>query len=154
MENFFKYISKPIPSDDVDVWFKINNIIPEKLELFSDFSYSLNMLIVETYLGENNIVETKIELTKEDIEKHFQWCFNKVIDNFSKEGIKIKKKGEHYDYFKTFFYDVFYNQKEEKVRKSIGEFFNELFDLKKPFTKSDLDMIGVIYKILDKNLEI
>jgi hypothetical protein len=154
MENFFKYISKPIPSDDVDVWFKINNIIPEKMELFSDFSYSLNMLIVETYLGENNTSETKIVLSNEDVEKHFQWCFNKVIDNFSKEGIIIKKKGEHYDYFKTFFYDVFYNQKEEKVRKSIGEFFNELFDIKKPFTKSDLDMIGVIYKLLDKNLEI
>lgn len=153
MENFFKYISKPIPSDDVDVWFKINNIIPEKLELFYDFSYSLNMLIIETYLGENNTSETKIELSSDDNEKHFQWCFNKVIDNFSKEGIKIKKKGEHYDYFKTFFYDVFYNQKEKKVRKSIGEFFNELFDLNKPFTKSDLDMIGVIYKILDKNLE-
>ena len=154
MENFFKYISKPIPPDDVDVWFKINNIIPEKLELFSDFSYSLNMLIVETYLGENNTSETKIILSSEDVEKHFQWCFNKVIDNFSKEGIIIKKKGEHYDYFKTFFYDVFYNQKEEKVRKSIGEFFNELFEIKKPFTKSDLDMIGVIYKLLDKNLEI
>ncbi len=154
MENFFKYISKPIPPDDVDVWFKINNIIPEKMELFSDFSYSLNMLIVETYLGENNTSETKIVLSNEDVEKHFQWCFNKVIDNFSKEGIIIKKKGEHYDYFKTFFYDVFYNQKEEKVRKSIGEFFNELFDIKKPFTKSDLDMIGVIYKLLDKNLEI
>jgi len=83
MENFFKYISKPIPSDDVDVWFKINNIIPEKMELFSDFSYSLNMLIVETYLGENNTSETKIVLSNEDVEKHFQWCFNKVIDNFS-----------------------------------------------------------------------
>jgi len=116
MENFFKYISKPIPSDDVDVWFKINNIIPEKMELFSDFSYSLNMLIVETYLGENNTSETKIVLSNEDVEKHFQWCFNKVIE--------------------------------------IGEFFNELFDIKKPFTKSDLDMIGVIYKLLDKNLEI
>lgn len=155
MENFFRYISKPIPSEDVDVWFKVNNIIVEKLELFSDFSISLNLLITETYLGEHNShSETKINLSSEDNQKHFDWCFNKVIDNFSKEGIRVKKKGDHYTYFKTFFNDVFYNQKEENIRKSVGVFFNELFDINKPFTKSDLDIIGVIYKTLDKNMEI
>lgn len=155
MENFFNYISKPVPSEDVDVWFRINNVIPEKLELFSDFSISLNSLIVETYLGEpNSNQETKISLSNEDNEKHFQWCFNKVIDNFSKEEIIFNPKGDHYTYFKTFFDEVFYNQKEDKVRKSIGVFFSELFDMKKSFTKSDLDMIGVIYKILDRSLEI
>jgi hypothetical protein len=155
MENFFNYISKPIPSEDVDIWFKINNVLIEKLELFFDFSYSLNSLITETYLGEHGLIsETKINLSVEDNEKHFEWCFKKVIDNFSKEGILFKNKGEHYDYFKTFFDEVFYNQKEEKVRNSVGNFFDDLFNVNKSFTKSDLDMIGVIYKILDRNLEV
>lgn len=155
MENFFNYMSKPISPDDVDVWFRINNIVPEKLELFSDFIHSLNILIDETYLGEHNSFnETKINLSYEDNVKHFEWCFNKVVENFIKEEINFNKKGEHYEYFKVFFDDVYYNQKEEKVRKSVGYFFKELFDINKPFTKSDLDMLGVIYKIMDKNLDI
>jgi len=153
MENFFNYITKPLDPDDVDIWFKANNIIPEKLELFSDFSHSLNITIVDTFLGEElNSSETKITLTKEDNEKHFDWCWNKVIDNFKKEKIKFTKKGEHYDYFKQFFEDVFYEQKDDVVKKSVGSFFEDLFDLNKPFTKSDLDMIQAIYKCLDKNI--
>ena len=31
MDNFFNYISKPINKEDIDVWFKMNNILPEKL---------------------------------------------------------------------------------------------------------------------------
>lgn len=154
MENFFNYVTKPLKPEDVDIWFRVNNIIPEKLELFSDFSHSLNLLVVETYLGEQNTSkETKITLTDEDNDKHFRWCFNKIVDNFRKENINFKEEGEHYDYFKSFFEEIFYNQSEDKVRKSIGNFFNDLFDVKKPFTKSDLDMISMIYKLLDNSMK-
>jgi hypothetical protein len=155
MENFFNYITKPLTPEDVDVWFRSNNIIPEKMELYSDFSHSLNILIVDTYLGEQpQSNETKITLSEEDKKKHFEWCWNKIVDNFKKEGLTFDNKGEHYDYFKSFFDEIFYNQKDEKVRKSISSFFNDLFDVKKPFTKSDLDMISTIYKMLDKHMSI
>ena len=155
MENFFNYISKPVPPDEVDVWLKMNNIIPEKMELFSDFSQSLYELIKMTYLGESvNSIETKITLTNEDKKKHFEWCWNKTIENFKKEGLFFNLKGEHFDYFKIFFDDIFYNQKEERIKNSVKNFFDELFDIKKPFTKSDLDMIVVLYKLLDKSLKI
>ena len=66
MENFFNYVTKPLNPDDVDIWFRVNNIIPEKLELFSDFSNSLNVTITDTYLGEEpKSNETKIILSKE-----------------------------------------------------------------------------------------
>ena len=155
MENFFNYISKPVPPDEVDVWLKMNNIIPEKMELFSDFSQSLYELIKMKYLGESvNSIETKITLTNEDKKKHFEWCWNKTIENFKKEGLFFNLKGEHFDYFKIFFDDIFYNQKEERIKNSVKNFFDELFDIKKPFTKSDLDMIVVLYKLLDKSLKI
>ncbi len=155
MENFFNYITKPLNPEDVDIWFRVNNIIPEKLELFSDFSHSLNIIVVQTYLGENNMPnETKINMSDEDNKKHFEWCWNKVIDNFKKEDITFKPKGEHYEYFESFFNNIFYNQKEQNVRNSIGNFFNDLFDVKKPFTKSDLDMISTVYKVLDRSLKI
>ena len=103
MENLFKYLSKPLTSDDVDVWFRINNIIIEKLELYYDFFHSLNSIISETYLGftvESN--ETKITLNDEDNDKHFNWCWDKVIKDFRKEDIVIKESGEHQEYFKSF----------------------------------------------------
>jgi hypothetical protein len=154
MENFFNYVTKPLPPEEVEVWFRVNNIIPEKLELYSDFSHSLNDLIVDTYLGETNQPnETKISLSDDDKNKHFEWCWSKVLDNFKKENLNFSKNGDHYDYFNSFFNETFYNQKDEVVRNSIGGFFSELFDLNKPFTKSDLDMIGSIYKVLDKSLK-
>jgi hypothetical protein len=154
MENFFNYITKPLNPEDVDVWFRVNNIIPEKLELFSDFSHSLNITIVDTYLGENTLPnETKIIMSEDDNVKHFDWCWNKTISSFEKENINFSIKGEHYDYFQAFFNDIFYNQSDDKIRKSIGNFFSDLFDIKKPFTKSDLDMISTIYKTLDRNLK-
>ena len=152
MENFFNYISKPLQPEDVDVWFRVNNIIPEKLELYSDFTHSLNNLINSTYLGENDINETKIVLSKDDDRNHFEWCWNKLIDNFNKETIIFDNRGEHFDYFESFFGETFYNQKDIKVKLSIGFFFTDLFNNEKSFTKSDLDMVTTIYKLLDKHL--
>lgn len=153
MENFFNYITKPLNPEDVDVWFRVNNIIPEKLELFSDFSHSLNITIVDTYLGENELPnETKIIMSEEDNKNHFDWCWIRTIENFEKENILFHTEGEHYEYFQSFFNDIFYNQSDDKIKKSIGNFFNDLFDVKKSFTKSDLDMISSIYKSLEKNI--
>ncbi len=155
MENFFNYITKNLNHEEVDVWFRVNNIYPEKLELFSDFTHSLNTLIVDTFLGdETESTETKINLSDEDNQKHFEWCWNKVVDNFNKEKIIFEKKGDHYDYFESFFFEIFYNQKEKELRLSIDKFFNDLFNTKTSFTKSDLDMIGTIYKLLDKNMSV
>jgi hypothetical protein len=155
MENFFNYLSKPVPPDEVEIWLKMNNIITGKMELFSDFSQSLYDLIRETYLGETtDSFETKIILTKEDNKKHFSWCWNKTIENFKKEGLHFKSEGEHFVYFETFFEDIFYYQKEDKIKNSVNDFFDSLFDVRKPFTKSDLDMINVLYKILDKSLNL
>jgi len=152
MENFFNYISKPLLQEDVNLWFRSNNIIPEKLELYSDFTHSLNNLILNTYLGTSEINETKIILSEDDDRNHFEWCWNKVIYNFNKENIKFDKKGGHFDYFDSFFDETFYNQKDIKVKSSIGVFLTDLFNEEKSFTKSDLDMITTIYKLLDKYL--
>ena len=77
--------------DDVDIWFRVNNIIPEKMDLYYDFSFSLYYLILDTYLGDDKNSETKIVLSDEDNLKHFEWCWNKTIENFQKEEITFNK---------------------------------------------------------------
>lgn len=154
MDNFFNYVTKPLNTEDVDKWFKVNNIYSERLELYYDFSKSLYELVNDTYLGHNNDAnETNIKLTEIDNQKHFEWCWNKVIDGFIKEGITFNKNGEHYDTFKEFFEGVFYGQTDIKIKNSLGDFFSELFNVEKGFTKSDLDFVTSIYKSLDKNLK-
>jgi len=93
MENFFNYISKPVSPEDVDLWFRINNIYPEKMDLFYDFVISLNNLINDTYLGDDDFGnETKIKLSKEDTVKHFKWCWDKTIENFEKENFQNREE--------------------------------------------------------------
>jgi len=154
MENFFNYISRPLENEEVEIWFRANNIIVEKMELYYDIIYSLSCNISETYLGEdeNSPSETKIEMSIADKKSHFEWCWKKLIDEFKKEGLLINEIGDHKDYLYDFFYELFYNQNDSKIRNSIDIFFTDIFDLKKPFTKSDLDMVLTIYKSLDKNI--
>jgi len=153
MDNFFNYITKNLEIEEVDIWFKANNIIPEKMELYYDLSYSLYLLIQKTYLGngENN-KETKVEMSEEDNTKHFNWCWNKTIKNFNKENIKFQNDGDHYDYFFSLFNELYYKQNKETIRNSIDVFFLDLFNREKPFTQVDLDLVYNIYKTLDKNL--
>lgn len=152
MENFFAYITLPVPEDEAEVWFNVNNMIIEKRQLYADFCLSLLKLVEETYLGnEFDNSTNKIILTKEEKDSHFDWCWKKVIESFEKENIKFKVNGEHRDYMKEFLDEVFYDQQEEQVVKNVYEFLVSLFDEEKSFTKSDLNMLTEIYKLFEKS---
>lgn len=153
MDNFLNYITKNLDPEEVDIWFKVNNIIPEKMDLYYDLAHSLYILIKKTYLGdtENNF-ETKVEMNEEENLMHFNWCWKKTIENFKKENINFEIDGEHHEYFYSLFNEIYYNQTKKEIRNSIDVFFVDLFSREKPFTQVDLDLIYNIYKTLDKNL--
>lgn len=151
MENFFNWMSKPVPPNEVEVWFQVHNIIPEKVDLYGDIFLSLSKVILETYLGDQNN-ETKINLSEEDILNHYDWCWKKMVKDFQLENLEVEKDGEHKNYMKTFFDDSFYRQENSEIREAIPRFISDLFDLEKPFAKSDLDILTEIYKLLDKHV--
>lgn len=155
MENFFNWISKPVPPDEVVIWFNVHNMIYERIELYGDIFKSLNFLIIDTYMGESvgNSSETKITLSQDDKDLHFQWCWNRVIQDFKKENINIKDEGKHKDYFRSFYMDTYYNQFEKSVRSSIPVFLNDIFDMDRTFSKVDLDMLTEMYKLMEKNVD-
>ena len=153
MENLFNYISKQVDPEEVDIWFKVNNIIPEKMELYYDFCHSLFDLMISTYLGGSpTSTETGVVMNEDDNHNHFMWCWNKNIENFKKEEIPFNNEGEHLDYIYSLFNEVFYTQQREEIRNSINDFFGDLFNREKPFTQVDLDLVYNIYKSLDKNI--
>ena len=155
MENFFNWIAKPLPNDEVVTWFNVHNMIYEKIELYGDIFKSLNHVITDTYMGDSNgdSPETKIVMSPEDKKSHFDWCWGKMIQNFQKENIVITLDGEHKDYLQSFYMDTFYNQTQKNVKDSVPVFLNDIFNMSKPFSKSDLDMITEIYKMMEKNVK-
>tara|TARA_R110000787_G_scaffold60171_3_gene136356 strand:+ start:1259 stop:1735 length:477 start_codon:yes stop_codon:yes gene_type:complete len=148
-EEFLNYITEPISSDEMSLWVKVNNINVEKSELFCDYLDSLYGVILDTYLGE--------DIIKSETEKkgHFNWCWDKTINNFKKENIVFRKEGKHYVYLWNFFDESFYQHtnNEEHIRK-LRSFLGALFTLYINKTKSELDMFGEIYKILDDSLTV
>jgi hypothetical protein len=154
MENFISRAMRPVNHEDVETWFNINNMIFEKRQLFSDFTFCLFDLISETYLGDDDDSpsETRLIMNQDEKLSHFDWCWKKTIENFGKENIRFHIEGEHKDYYQTFFMDLFYNADDKVISNNIINFFKVLFDENKIFTKSDLDMMTDIYKLLNKNL--
>lgn len=143
---FVEYFSKPMNDDQIMYLNKINKVVFERVELYSDFVVSLCYLIHDTYLGDDVII------THDNQKNHFNWCWNKNIDNFKKENAFITHMGEHYYYYFNYFYDIFYvnvDKKESLFNKMI-EFWYNTFSLIKNKTKSEYDLFIEIYKIMDK----
>lgn len=152
MENFFNWMSKPVPDDEVIVWFNVHNMNYEKIELCGDIFKSLYQIVFDTYLGDDDN-ETKIILSNEDQGNHFEWCWKKLLINFKKENILLKSEGPHKDYLKSFFLDTFYNPHEKNIKSAIPNFLDDVFSLDRPFSKSDLDILTELYNLIDKNFE-
>ena len=149
MENFFNYMTQRIPKEDLIIWFNIHNMYYERIELFGDIFKTLNFIITDTYLGTDSN-ETKIMISKEDNDNHFDWCWEKMVEVFRKENIIIDKNGDHKEYFKSFFDDTFYGENKIQMRLSIPKFLDDIFNVDKEFVKPDLDILTEYYKILQK----
>jgi hypothetical protein len=93
-------------------------------------------------------------MTEEDKLKHYKWCWEKTIENFKKENITFNFSENDYEYFKEFFFEVFYNQEDELMREALDDFMKQLFNRKRPTSKSDLEMFTDVYKTLERSLQI
>ena len=89
-EGYIEFLTSESNKNQIDIWYKAYNITLEKTELYYDFLIGLLDIIENTYLGAD------VLNTQENIKNHFDWCFQKVITNFTKEGIEFKERGPHY----------------------------------------------------------
>jgi hypothetical protein len=144
------YINTPMGKENIMLLYNANNIRYEKCELFNDFVQSLITLIFNTYMGD--------EFTNNFQQKnHFKWCWDKNIDNFKKEGIKMGDI-KTFNYFMEFMFDVYYplNKKEENptIHSNILRLWNYIFDYNNIKSKSDIDTLIEIYKLLENTLSV
>lgn len=146
-EGYLEFIVSENYRNQIDIWYKAHNISRERMELFYDFVVSLYSLIDETYLG-NDVIHKE-----EDQRNHYTWCWDKVIENFNKENIHFKERGNHYLYFWNFFLEAYYFVKLYEQPVQIPDYFNKLFNFKHKKTRSELDLLSEIYKLLQHNLK-
>jgi hypothetical protein len=146
INNFLAYMNIPLTEEEINLVYKANNVNYERCILYYDFLESLFTLIYETYLGEELIYgEQEI--------KHFNWCLNKIVENFKAENIHFKIKKNFKDIAFLYVKDIFYDQKEKEINgDKMCKFWNHVFKYDGMKTKSDLDAFIEMYKILDYSL--
>jgi hypothetical protein len=131
----------------IDIWYRTYNIYRDKIVLFSDFLSSLHNLVESTFLGEDVLYDEVDQRT------HFNWCWKKIISDFEKEKIFFKENGSHYEYFWNFFFEAFYINKLDDKETKVFEYFHKLFDFTYKKSRSELDILTEVYKLLDQNLK-
>lgn len=155
-KGFFDWLAKPMEQEDINAWYLANNIIPEYTELFRDFCLSFLSLLKETYLGDENTKnkDTGVVMSEDQKLNHFKWCWNKTIENFKIENINFIFNKDDYNFFESFFYEIFYENDDDKSKRAIDNFFKQLFDENHKKTKSDIEVFTDIYKALERSLNI
>lgn len=147
--SFLAYIHNPISRESMNVLYGSNNIRYEKCELYGDFVQSLLMLIFDTYMGDDI-------MDADDQIKHFDWCWNKNIENFKLEGIFFENH-KLYDYFKEFMIEVYYSYENKKkfeyTDKSLIKIWVDIFNYNKIKTQSDIDTLIEVYNIFENSLK-
>ena len=147
--NLIEYVSRPMKKEDVLLLYRVNNVTPERTELYLDFVKSLFKLVTSTYLGDD-IMDDK------EIKKHFNWCWSKVLNNFRKEHIYFDDNVEMYSYFNSLFTEFFY-QEEDKSENNIKELMNfwvNSFRYEPVKTRSELETFFDLYKLFDKSIHV
>lgn len=144
--NFIEYISKDMRKEDMLLLYKINDIKKEMMELLSDFVFSLNELILTTYMGDDITIG-------ENREKHFKWCWDKVIGSFKLEGIYFLEPIELYSYFLFFYKESFYDEEKDDNQdiSGIGSYWENILDYNKVKTMSEYESLVELYKIFRKS---
>jgi len=156
MGRFFDWLAKPMDEEDINAWYLANNITIEHTELFRDFCLSFYYLILDTYLGDDIDVsnETRVGMTTQQKKDHFTWCWKKTIDNFNKESIHFVFNEEDMKFFESFFFEIFYLQKDQKIKDNVQVFLEQIFSRKSKKSKSDIEIFTDLYKLLERSLKI
>jgi hypothetical protein len=146
INRFIDYFSKPLNMEQITYLNQLNEITVDKITLFRDFIISLIYLIDDTYLGDDYIK------TINDKKSHFNWCWDKNIENYKKENFEIKKMGEHYFYFFNYVNETYYNNsnKNKLLFNRIIDFWSTLMVTDKLKTKSEYDLFLEICQLLTK----
>lgn len=122
-------------------------IVKDRVEIYKDFTINLLYYIDKYYLDSETLSEDT------DINNHYNWCFNKVCDEFKEEGIDFSKNANLRDYFYQFFYHQYYKKENQNLSLPYYEkFWRNIFEIDKQKNKNIINTMIEIYNIFDKSI--
>ncbi len=137
--------------DSIKILYKASEIDFMLVDLFNDFSQSLNLILFDTYLGDENY-------NYSDKINHFKWCWDKNIDNFKKEGIIFNDTQELYEYFLEhvvrFYYLLDKEDDKEEIEFSLMVLTESIFNYDKKKTNRELQIFFKVYSLLKKSINL
>jgi hypothetical protein len=122
-------------------------IIKDRVEIYKDFTINLLNCIYEFYLGPNDMCEDT------DIHNYFRWCFNRVCDEFKKEGLDFSVNEPLRAYFFDFFYHQYFKRENQNIPLEYYEkFWRNIFDISPNKNKNVMNTMIELYNIFDTSI--
>jgi len=125
-------------------------IVKDRVEIYKDFAINLLNYIIDYYLDKQTLS------ADEDINNHFNWCYNKVCDEFLQEGLNFGNNELLRKYFYKFYYSQFYKLgKEYSGAASLmfyDKFWREIFEIDQQKNKNVINTLIEIYNIFDTSI--
>ena len=148
--NFVNYMTKPLSDDSINILYSTNNVKYDRVNLYLDFVISLLHIVFDTYMGDD-ITNNEQRIN------HFNWCWDRNINNFKKESIFFENQDELKLYYKEFMLEIFYNLEDKEgnphIQNNIINLWLHIFNYKGIKSNSDIDTFIEIYNIFDKSLK-
>lgn len=122
-------------------------IVKDRVEIYKDFTINLINYVYDFYLD-------KVTLSEDtDIRNHFNWCFNKVCDEFKLENLNFSKNEPLREYFYQFFYYQFYKRQTQDISlEYLEKFWGNIFQIDKNKNKNVLNTMIELYNIFDTSI--
>lgn len=123
-------------------------IVKDRVEIYKDFALNLLYYINYYYIDYESIN------TDEDIDNHYNWCYNKVCDEFLEEGLNFKENKEVRKYFNAYYYHHFYKagEKQDVSLKYYENFWKTIFEIDKQKNRNIINVLIEIYNMFDKSI--
>lgn len=141
-EEFNMFLNKRLDEDQIETFYRINLINPLKVELFRDFTLSLLDIVHATYPGDDIKSDSYFE-------NHFNYCFNKTINNFAKEQLFFNGDDKDIrEYFYLTLEETYYNDpNKNNIIDTLKEVYEKIFDMDNiDKTQSDMEIFIDIYR--------
>ena len=123
-------------------------VVKDRVEIYKDFTINLLNYIYDYYLD-------RVTLSDDgDIRNHFNWCFDKVCDEFKKEGLDFSKNKPLREYFHQFYYYQFYKRENPEVSLNYyDKFWRNIFDIAdKNKNKNIMNTMVELYNVFDTSV--
>ena len=125
-------------------------IVKDRVEIYKDFAMNLLYYIYNFYIDRESLSDDV------DIRNHYNWCFNKVCQEFLKENIDFTTNEELKEYFYMYYYNQFYkikdNVKQDTSLVYYEKFWKNIFEIDKQKSKNLINILIEIYTIYDKSI--